>query len=107
MNWNQLKDSVSHMWLAGVVTVSFFLTQGVAGSNPFTAITIFSTEIALRANVITCLPPVCTLLNDVLRNLGGLENGGVSECYTGFHDNEKKSSATKTFFWIRIQDIWG
>ena len=80
MNWNQLKASVSRMWLAGVVGASFFLTQGVAGSNPFSAITIFFTELALRANVNTCLPPVWTLLNDVLRNLGGLENWGVSEC---------------------------
>ena len=40
MYWNQFKDSVSHTCLAGGALVAFwFLTQEVAGSNPFTVMT--------------------------------------------------------------------
>ena len=45
MNWAQFKDSVSHMCLADTVVASMFLTQEVAGLNPFTAMTnIFVAE---------------------------------------------------------------
>ena len=39
MNWAQFKDPVSHMCLAGSVVASWYLTQQVAGSNPFTVMT--------------------------------------------------------------------
>ena len=39
MNWNQFKDPVSHMCLAGTVVSFWFLTQELAGSNPFTVMT--------------------------------------------------------------------
>ena len=46
MNWNQFKDSVSDRCLAGSVVASWFLTQEVAGSNPFTVMTnIFVNEL--------------------------------------------------------------
>ena len=35
MNWAQFKDPVSHMYLAGTVVASWFLTQEIAGSSPF------------------------------------------------------------------------
>ena len=45
MNWSQLKDAVSHMYLAGAVVAFWYLIQDMAGSNPFTAMTnIFVTE---------------------------------------------------------------
>ena len=45
MIWNQFKDSVSHMCLTGTVVASWFVTQEVASSNPFTVMTnIFVTE---------------------------------------------------------------
>ena len=47
MNWNRFKDSVSDRCLAGSVVASWFLTQEVAGSNPFTVMTnIFVNELA-------------------------------------------------------------
>ena len=39
MNWSQFKDPLSHMCLAGAVVAPWFLTQEVAGSNPFTVMT--------------------------------------------------------------------
>ena len=39
MNWNQFKDPVSNLCLAGAVVASWSLTQEVAGSSPFTVIT--------------------------------------------------------------------
>ena len=36
MNWDQLKDPVCHMCLAGAVVASWSLTQDAAGSSPFT-----------------------------------------------------------------------
>ena len=39
MIWNQFKDSVSHMCLTGTVVASWFVTQEVASSNPFTVMT--------------------------------------------------------------------
>ena len=36
MNWRQFKDPIFHMCLAGTVIVSWFLTQEVASSSPFT-----------------------------------------------------------------------
>ena len=36
MNWNQFKDSVSDMCLAGTVTDFWSLIQEVAGVDPFT-----------------------------------------------------------------------
>ena len=39
MNWNQLKDPVSYMCLAGTVVAFWSLTQELAGSNPFTVMT--------------------------------------------------------------------
>ena len=45
MNRSQFKDPVSHMCLAGTVAASWFLTQEVAGSSPFTVMTnIFVSE---------------------------------------------------------------
>ena len=44
MNWNQFKDPVSHMCLAGAVVASWSLTQEIAGSSPFTVTNIFFTE---------------------------------------------------------------
>ena len=45
MNWNQFKDPVSNMCLAGTVVSSWSLTQEVTGSSPFTVMTnIFVTE---------------------------------------------------------------
>ena len=41
MTKGQFKDLVSHMCLAGAVVASWFLTQEVVGSNPFTIMTIF------------------------------------------------------------------
>ena len=35
MNWDQFKDPVSHMCLAGTVVASWSLTQEVAGSGTF------------------------------------------------------------------------
>ena len=47
MNLSLFRDPVSHMCLAGTVVASLSLTQGVAGSNPFTAmINIVVTEFA-------------------------------------------------------------
>ena len=47
MNWDQFKDPVSHMCLAGAVVASWSLTQEVAGLSPFTVMTnIFVTEFA-------------------------------------------------------------
>ena len=47
MNCSQFKYPVSHMYLAGAVEASWFLTQEVAGVNPFTVMTnIFVTELA-------------------------------------------------------------
>ena len=43
MIWSQFKDPVSHMCLAAAVVASWSITQNVAGSNSFTAMTnIFS-----------------------------------------------------------------
>ena len=39
MNLVQFKDPVSHMCLAGTVVASWYLTQEVAGSSPFTVMT--------------------------------------------------------------------
>ena len=39
MNWNQFKDPVSQMCLAGAVAAFWSPTQEVAGSNPFTVVT--------------------------------------------------------------------
>ena len=39
MNWVQLKDPVSHVCLASTVVASWFLTQEMAGSNPFIVMT--------------------------------------------------------------------
>ena len=45
MNRAEFKDPVSHVCLAVIVVVSWFLTQEVAGSSPFTVMTnIFVTE---------------------------------------------------------------
>ena len=45
INWNQLKDSVSYMFLAGTVLALWLLTQEVACLIPFTVMTnIFITE---------------------------------------------------------------
>ena len=45
MNWAQFYDPVSHLFLAGAAVSSWFLTQEVAGSSPFTVMTnIFVTE---------------------------------------------------------------
>ena len=45
MNRGQLKDAVSHMYLAGAVVAFWYLIQDMAGSNPFTVMTnIFVTE---------------------------------------------------------------
>ena len=41
MNWAQFKDPVFNMYLAGGMVSSEFVTQDVAGSNPFGVITIF------------------------------------------------------------------
>ena len=47
MTKGQFKDLVSHMCLAGAVVASWFLTQEVVGSNPFTIMTnLFVTEFA-------------------------------------------------------------
>ena len=35
MNWDQFKDPISHLCLAGSVVASWSLRQEVAGSNPF------------------------------------------------------------------------
>ena len=40
MNWDQLKDSVSHICLAGAVVASWSLIQEVAGLSPFTVMRI-------------------------------------------------------------------
>ena len=45
MNWNEFKDSVSHMCLAGTVIDFWSLTQEVAGVDPFT----------LRITQLSCL----------------------------------------------------
>ena len=39
MNWDQFKDPVSHICLAGDVVASRSLTQEVAGLSPFTVMT--------------------------------------------------------------------
>ena len=39
MNWDQLKDPVSHMCLAGAVVASLSLVQEMAGLNRFTVMT--------------------------------------------------------------------
>ena len=45
MCWDQFKDPVSHMCLAGALVASWSLTQEVAGSSPFTVMTnTFVTE---------------------------------------------------------------
>ena len=50
MNWDQFKDNVSHMCLAGTVVASWSLSEEigwVAGSSPFTVMTnIFVPEFA-------------------------------------------------------------
>ena len=47
MNWDQLKDPVSHMCLAGAVVASWSLTQVVAGSSSFNVMKIiFVSEFA-------------------------------------------------------------
>ena len=47
MNWDQFKDPVPHMCLAGAVVASWSLTQEVAGSSPFTVMPyIFVPEFA-------------------------------------------------------------
>ena len=47
MNWDQLKDPVSHVYLAGTVVASSSLAQEAAGSSPFPVMTnIFVTEFA-------------------------------------------------------------
>ena len=53
MNSGQFKDPVSHMFLAGTVVASWFLTQELAGSNPLTVMTyIVVTEFAeFRENI--------------------------------------------------------
>ena len=46
MNWAQFKGPVFHMCLASTMVVSWFLTQEVGGSSPFTVMTnIFVTEL--------------------------------------------------------------
>ena len=40
MNWDQLRDPVSHMCLAGAVVASWSLAQEVAGLIPFTVMRI-------------------------------------------------------------------
>ena len=45
MNWTNSKDPTSHVSVAGSVVVSWSLTQEVAGSTPFPAMTnIFVVE---------------------------------------------------------------
>ena len=39
MNWNQFKDPVFRLCLAGAVVASWSPTQELAGSNPFTVVT--------------------------------------------------------------------
>ena len=39
MYWSKVKDSVSHMCLAGAVVASWCLAPEVAGSSPFTVMT--------------------------------------------------------------------
>ena len=39
MNWAHVKDSVSHMCLAGTVVASWFLAQEMTGSSPFIVMT--------------------------------------------------------------------
>ena len=47
MNWAHVKDSVSHMCLAGTVVASWFLAQEMTGLSPFTVMTnIFVPEFA-------------------------------------------------------------
>ena len=47
MNWDQIKDPVSHMCLAVTVVASWSITQEVAGSSPFTVMRIiFASEFA-------------------------------------------------------------
>ena len=47
MNWNQFKDPVSHMYLAGTVVGSWSLLEEVTGSSPFAVMTnTFVTEFA-------------------------------------------------------------
>ena len=47
MNWDQFKDPVSHMCLAGAVVAFWSLTQEVAGLSPFTVMRIiFVSEFA-------------------------------------------------------------
>ena len=47
MNWDQLKDHVSYICLAGAVVASWSHTQEVAGSSPFTVMRIiFVSEFA-------------------------------------------------------------
>ena len=51
MNWTQFKDPVSHMYLAGTV-VSYTRGGWVAGSTPFTVMTILVIEFSeLRENI--------------------------------------------------------
>ena len=47
MNWAQLNDPVSHMYLVGAVVATCSLAQELAGSSPFTAMpNIFVTELS-------------------------------------------------------------
>ena len=41
MNWGQFEDLVYHLYLAGAVVASWFLTPEVACSNPFNETNIF------------------------------------------------------------------
>ena len=53
MNWNQFKDPVSHMCLAGTVVASLSLMQEVTGSSPFAVMTnTFVTEFAELSEMI-------------------------------------------------------
>ena len=65
MNWAQFKYPVSHMCLAGAVVASWFLTQEVAGLNPFTVMTnIFVNSVkTFRKNSIKTAVCVCVSRN--------------------------------------------
>ena len=63
MNWDQLKDPVSHMCLVGAVVASWSLTHEVAGSSLFTVMRIiFVSELAeFNGNIwekLQCIQPM-------------------------------------------------
>ena len=62
MNWAQFKDPVSRMPLAGTAVASWSLTQELAGSSPFTVMTIKTfrkNSIQVSHNCIDSVASIC------------------------------------------------